>query len=115
MPCGTITNDIAIGLILVDPSTADTIAGTGRKGTNTQFEDFGTRIPQVPRRINIEDFRELPTYSQFRAYGSADSNSRCSNLREELIELFQATPLDSNTEDPCIFIPSLLSIQTCGG
>lgn len=93
---------IAVGLILVDPSTADIIAGTGRTGTNTQFEDIGIRIPQVPRRINTEDFRELPTYSQFQAYGSADSNSRCSDLREELIGLFQEAPPDWNIEDPCI-------------
>ncbi|CAI7628987.1 unnamed protein product [Penicillium pancosmium] len=101
--CSVLKKNFSNGsLILVDPSTADITAGTGRTGSNTQFEDIGIRILQVPRRINIEDFRELPTYSQFPACGSADSDSRCSNLREQLIGLFQETPPNWKTEDPCI-------------
>ncbi|KAJ9269113.1 hypothetical protein DTO212C5_4796 [Paecilomyces variotii] len=88
------------GLILVDPTTADIIAR--KPGTITQSEDVRIRIPQVPGRINVEDFRELPTCSAFWASGSTDSDARDPNMRKDLLRLFRVSPPNWKQEEPSI-------------
>ncbi|RAH47403.1 uncharacterized protein BO95DRAFT_441227 [Aspergillus brunneoviolaceus CBS 621.78] len=91
---------IWICLILVDPTTADLVAR--KPGNDAPFEDLRVRIPQAPRRINVEDFCDLPTYSTFRSSGSAKADTRDPNMREDLLRLLQVPPPDWDADDPDI-------------
>lgn len=73
------------GLILVDPTTSDISAS---KAT-TDGRMTSTKIMQVPRRIGVEDFCNLPTYAAFRASEGPYMDMRNPNLREDMLRLFQ--------------------------
>lgn len=83
----------------MDPTTTDIV----HQKEDIDIEYRGTKqIPQVPRRMNIEDFRDLPTYSAFLASGSTDPDARHPNLREDLLRLIQTSASEWNSKEPSI-------------
>ncbi|KAI1638757.1 hypothetical protein F4809DRAFT_598863 [Biscogniauxia mediterranea] len=77
-------NGAWIYLILADSTTSDIVLELKK----TEPGILPTiKTPQVPRRINPEDFRELPSYSDFQPRTKYPIVGR--SLREDLLALFQ--------------------------
>lgn len=74
-----------------------------------------TKIMQVPRRIGVEDFCNLPTYAAFHASKGSCMDMRSPNLREDMLHLFQMQQLPEwdigEHQKPMIFLHGLFMSQ----
>lgn len=86
------------GLVLVDPSTAEVpFTNTGQNALMCNI-----KIAQVPQRMGLEDFRNLPTFTAFRRDQRLQLDARSPNLREDLLGLLEVPPPGWETGNPSI-------------
>ena len=86
------------GLILVDPTTAD----VPFKNTDQSDPVCNPSVSPGPRRFDVENFHNLPTFSVFCAGQGVEHGARSSNMRDDLLGHLKVLPPGWEAENPSI-------------
>ncbi|PLB49772.1 hypothetical protein P170DRAFT_510242 [Aspergillus steynii IBT 23096] len=100
-----LSSDVWICLILVDPAP-DVV----RPASSTSHV-LHSKIPQIPRRIAVEDFRDLPTYAEFKG-SNGSQNIQPLSPREEILSFFHDSSPGWNAGNPSILSLAYHPIQS---